>query len=179
MREAAKKAETEGVKPPPSVNADGVLLLENLVLTGATFPSAVGSDAACTSGVGLTGAYDKDYDAVAAACGAGTGMKEFVRRASGVLNAEHQRDTYRFKMLGGYCYRFFVVGEPSLSQINVFVNRPNGALLSLISTKQGVAILDPKEPWCKKHDREFHIVVEAKTGSSGQYNFGIWARPNK
>lgn len=178
MREAAKQAEAEGVKPV-TVNADGILPLENLQLTAGSFPSGSNNDAACTSGVGLTGKYEKDYEAVSAACGTGTGMKEFVRRASGLLNAEHKRDTYAFKMLGGYCYRFFVVGEPTLSQMNVYVNRPNGSLLSLISTKQSVALLDPKEPWCKKHDREFHIVVEAKGGAAGQYTFGIWARPKK
>ena len=92
--------------------------------------------------------------------------------------SSHAQDTYSFRMLGGYCYRFFVVGDPGLDVIDVRVHRPNGALLSMVETKQGVAILDPKEPWCKKHDRDFQVVIEARSGSKGGYSFGIWARPN-
>jgi hypothetical protein len=124
----------------------------------------------------LFGAFDKDYDAVIGSCGGPTGMKEYTRKVTGRFDDGHHRDTYVFKMLGGYCYRFFAVADKGVANIDIRVERPDGALVSMDQTHGPVAIMDPHEPWCKTHDREFRLVVETTSGS-GRYAFGVWARP--
>jgi hypothetical protein len=146
-------------------------------LTG--FPKATETDKDCMRTVGLMGRFDKDYDALAAACGTGTGMKEYVRRMTGRFDAGHRQDTYLLSMVGGLCYRMFAVADGAVDALTIRVHRPNGALLSSIKSKDPVAILDPAEPWCKRHDRDFHIVVEAGGTGAGSYAFGIWARPSR
>jgi hypothetical protein len=168
--------------PARAPDAAAVIPLEGLMeklAPGAArgFPRATARDRDCMQAVGLAGEAGKDYDALAAACGAGTGMKEYVRRAAGKFDASHRRDTYRLNMVGGLCYRFFAVADGSVDKLTIRVERPNGALVSTIQSKEPVAILDPGEPWCKTHDREFHVVVEAAGSGAGRYAFGIWARP--
>ncbi len=163
-----------------AVTASGsITKLETLLTkTSSGFPSGTESDAGCVSAIGLVGDPAKDFLEVAKHCGTNTGMKEFTHKLTGKLDAaKHASDTYDFFMLGGFCYRFFTVGDANLSHFTVAIERPNGAVLSIAETKEGVAFLDPKAPWCKTHDREFHIVIEAKGQSAGGYTFGIWARP--
>jgi hypothetical protein len=182
--EAAEEGPPSAASAAPAAAAaqkpDGsVVTLEGVMPKGTTagFPKATSTDKACAQSVGLTGQFDKDYEAVAAACGTGTGMKEYVRRVTGKLDAGHRQDTYLLSMAGGFCYRFFAVGDGTIDRLTVRVHRPNGALLSSIKAKDPVAIVDPNEPWCKHHDRDFHIVVEAPGNGTGRYAFGIWARP--
>src|SRR5437868_6716328 len=44
----------------------------------STFPTATVGDRDCWQGLGLTGDYKKDYDAIIARCGAATGLREYV-----------------------------------------------------------------------------------------------------
>lgn len=174
---AAAQSSTASLAKP---NADGTITLEPLMSApdpsaAASFPKQTASDAECFKSVGLTGKSSADYDALIAACGAPTGCKEFVRHVVGKLDDAHHRDTYVLKMLGGYCYRFFAVGDETLGNVDIRVERPDGALVSIDQSKQSIAILDPDATWCKTHDREFHVVVEAK--GAGGYALGIWARP--
>jgi len=161
--------------------SDSVLKLDTLLTKSSSgFPAQAQADDACVGAVGLVGNLAKDYAELAKQCGTGTGMNEYTRASSGKLDAtSHPSDTYDLTMQGGLCYRYFVVGDSSLSQFNVSVQRPNGAVLSIAETKEGVLLLNPKKPWCKHHDREFHIVIEAKGQSHGSYTFGVWARPGK
>jgi len=163
---------------PPSPDVDS---LDMLLKKGETsgFPSASESDSSCLGQAGLVGDSVKDFNEVAKHCGANTGMKPMTKIVTKKLDGSHTRDTYDYKMVGGFCYRFFAVGAPSLQNFAFRVERPNGAFVSGTQTTEGVAVLDPKEPWCKKHDREFHLVIEAKGKSSGAYTLGIWARPSK
>ena len=176
--------------PPPSgsssndasqaVTASGSIIKLDTLLTKTSsgFPSGTEDDVGCVSAIGLVGDSAKDYLEVAKHCGTNTGMKEFTHKLTGKLDAaKHPTVTYDFFMLGGFCYRFFTVGDPNLTHFTVSIERPNGSVLSMAETKEGVAFLDPKAPWCKTHDREFHIVIEAKGHSAGEYAFGIWARP--
>ncbi len=180
-RKAAEEAKKASETPILMAKGEGVQDLAGLFAKGASgFPETkAADDAGCFTTVGLSGKGLDDYDSLSKACGSGTGMKAFTAKVTGKLDAaSHPRDTYSFTMLGGFCYRMFAVGDASLENLSLRIHRPNGALLSLVSTKHNVVILDPKEPWCKKTDRPFHIVVETKDKSAGSYAFGIWARPS-
>jgi hypothetical protein len=173
----ASKAAAAAATPAPLPNGAPIPFENLLGMPAPTdFPAKQASDATCFTTVPLTGQNDKDYAALTDKCGAGTGMKPFIKAVKGKLGDKHLRDVYDFKMLGGYCYRFFAVADESISNVDIRVQKPSGAIVSVDSTKGPIAILDPDRPWCKKHDREFSIVVET-AGGSGNYTFGIWARP--
>jgi hypothetical protein len=144
----------------------------------AEFPKKTADDGDCVRAVSLTGKNDKDYEALLASCGAPTGMKEYTKKVTGKLDAKHPRDEYVITMVGGFCYRFYAIGDSSFGDINIRVQRRDGDLVSMDQSKQAIAILDPGQPWCKTHDREFHFVVETAAGAGG-YTFGVWARPKK
>jgi hypothetical protein len=175
----SSSAVAEAAAAPPVTAADGSTVLENLIkkeTPASAFPKATTTDAACSKGIGYTGASLKDYPELAKQCGTGTGMNEFVKPVVGKLGPGHPHDVYAFKMLGGFCYRFFAVGDDSLQGIKIRVQRPEGALLSMAASKSFVAIMNPDNTWCKNKDREFRLVVETN-GGQGSYKFGVWARP--
>lgn len=140
------------------------------------FPKKIIADGDCWKATALGGTAENGYAAIAGKCGPPTGMKEFVTKASGKLDAKHPRDAYSVKMLGGFCYRFFAIGDESIGNLGIRVQTPKGALLSIGQSSRAAAILDPEEAWCKTHDRELTFVVEAPSGK-GSYVFGVWARP--
>jgi len=164
---------------PPVTAADGSIVLELLLKPGASaseFPKATAKDADCNKGLGFAGESKKDYDMLLGKCGGPTGLKEYVKTVTGKLDAKHLRDVYTFKMVGGYCYRFFAVADDTVSNLDIRVQRPEGALVSIAASKNFVAIMNPDRVWCKTHDREFRLVVETSAGK-GNYTFGVWARP--
>jgi hypothetical protein len=173
---ASAKAAAAASKPSPVAQVVALPGLFDKTAKKDGFPKATDTDKDCYRAVSLAGKADKDYEAVLAKCGAGTGMKEYVKKVSGKFDEQHRRDTYSIKMVGGLCYRFWAVSDSSVGDIDIRVQTPRGALVSMDQSKHSVAILDPDEPWCKKHDREFHFVVESAKGN-GNYVFGVWARP--
>jgi hypothetical protein len=172
----SKAAAAAATTSAPSSGAP--IALENLLSKPPPedFPAKKNDDATCAGTASLSGQNDKDYASLTDKCGSGAGMKPFVTKVSGKLDDKHLRDTYDFKMLGGFCYRFFAVADSGISNIDIRVQKPGGALVSIDSTKGPIAVMDPDRPWCKTHDREFNLVVET-TGGKGGYTFGIWARP--
>ena len=160
-------------------NADGSITLENLLKLGAPasdFPKSTTADAECTKALSISGESAKDYSTITGKCGAPTGLKEYVKTVTGKFDATHTHDTYVFKMAGGFCYRFFAVADSTVKTIDIRVQRPEGALISVATSKNFVAIMNPDGVWCKTHDREFRLVVETG-GGQGNYTFGVWARP--
>lgn len=142
------------------------------------FPAATVSDKDCTKSVGLTGNLARDFAALTAACGASAGMKEYAKMAGGSLGTAHPRETFEVKLAGGYCYRFFAMADGSIDKLNLRIERPNGAMHSVITGKQAVILLRPGEAWCRRRDRDFRVIVEAPAGE-GHFSFGIWARPSE
>lgn len=171
---SSSASSSEAYKPGTPIALEG--LFEKSAAK-ADFPKKTASDRDCYRTVGISGKADKDYDAILAACGAPTGMKEWTKRVTGKLDAKNPRDTYAIKLRGGLCYRVYAIGDTSLGNLDIRVQRTTGALLSMDQSKQAIAILDPEEPWCKTHDRELHFIVETTGGAGGNYVFGVWARP--
>jgi hypothetical protein len=176
---ATSKAAAAAAKPSTATGTTGGGTLDTLLDKTAKkdgFPKKTASDKDCLREAQFMGKADKDYDALMAKCGAPTGMKEYTKKTTGKLDAKHPRDTYRVKMLGGFCYRFWAIGDKEVGNLDIRVQTPKGALVSIDQSTQAVAVLDPDEPWCKSHDRDFDFVVETQNGK-GTYVFGVWARP--
>jgi hypothetical protein len=174
---SAKAAAAAAPKNEAPVSTGGPLdALFDKTVKKADFPKKTVKDGECLRQADLVGKADKDYEAITAKCGAPTGMKEYTKKASGNLDGKKPRDIYRVKMAGGFCYRFWAVADKEIADIDIRVQTPKGALVSIDQSKHSVAVLDPDEPWCKTHDREFDFVVETQ-GGKGAYVFGVWARP--
>jgi hypothetical protein len=46
-------------------------------------------------------------------------------------------------------------------------------------TNGPVAIIDADKNWCLDVDDDFRFQVEVKGVGTGNYEFGVWARPKK
>jgi hypothetical protein len=160
---------------------DGPQPLETLFgMDAGGFPAPKFNDVECMSRVGLTGDAARDYDSLASACGAGAGLRTFTKKVLGKLDAaSHPTEMFAFTMLAKFCYRMFLIGDDTLTTLNVRMERPNGALLAVMSGKHNVVLVEPKDLWCADDDERFRVVLSATGNSTGGYAFGIWARPEK
>ncbi len=148
-----------------------------------TYPSAHVSDGDCWRTVELFGESQKDYEAIARACGTPTGMLEYTKPVSGVVHdvsagdKGDPNDIWILKIRGGMCYRFFAVGDGLTSNIDMHVTERGGALVAMDDTKGPVAIVMGSKPWCIAHDSEYHFEMNVDGGRRARYMFGVWARP--
>ena len=142
------------------------------------FPKASVTDRACWEGIGLTGDHDKDYAEIIAKCGGPTGLLEYARPVSGKLHHKHdKRDSYTMKLAGGLCYRYFGVADGGITDLDILIEKPNGALVADDKTSQPVAIIEGDKPWCLDQDAEYNFQIEVDGEGRGGYTFGVWARP--
>jgi hypothetical protein len=149
----------------------------------SAFPKPTLGDRACWSDIGLTGNHDKDYAEVIAKCGAPTGMLEYAKPRHGRLhnieggNKKDPRDTYRLKLRGGLCYRYFAVGDGTIVDMDILVMTATGALVANDKTKSPVAIIHNDKPWCVDDDIEYNFNLDVDGMGRGHYIFAVWARP--
>ena len=142
------------------------------------FPKASVTDRACWEGIGLTGDHVKDYAEIVAKCGGPTGLLEYAHPVSGKLHHKHdKRDSYTMKLAGGLCYRYFGVADGGITDLDILIEKPNGALVADDKTSQPVAIIEGDKPWCLEQDAEYNFQIEVDGEGKGGYTFGVWARP--
>jgi hypothetical protein len=133
----------------------------------------------CWSKVGLTGAAQKDFDAIVAACGVPTGMLEYAAPSRGDFGPSHKQQVYKLSMYAGMCYRFIAAGDSSVGDLDVRVEKPDGALVAVDKTDQPVAIIDSADVWCATEDVDYVLKVDLDGPGKGSFVFGVWARPKK
>jgi hypothetical protein len=148
--------------------------------TRPIFPKATATDRECWQAIRLSGDAKKDYDALVASCGAPTGSVQYVAPVAGKLHyARDKRDTFDVKIQGGLCYRFFGVADGSIQDLDILIERANGDLVGDDKTNGPVAIIDSDKNWCMDDDGDFRFKVEVDGTGTGNYAFGVWARPKK
>lgn len=142
------------------------------------FPKHTTDDRSCWSSVSLAGDAQKDYDQVAAKCGAPTGLLEYAKPAVGHLHSvTDKRDTFTLKLAKGYCYRYFAVADSGISDIDILVEKPGGALLADDKQTSPIAIIEADKTWCMDDDAQYDFHIEVDGNGAGKYVFGVWARP--
>jgi hypothetical protein len=145
-----------------------------------TFPKATAGERECWQSVMLTGVARTDFDALIAHCGTPTGSVEYARPSMGKLHhLKDKRDTYVVHIQGGLCYRFFGVADASIENLDILIQRTNGALVGEDRTHGPVAIIDTDKVWCMDRDDEYQFNVQIGGEGTGNYVFGVWARPDK
>jgi hypothetical protein len=179
---AAASPPTEPAWSDPDEKPDGFVLttLFDKKKPRASFPKKSAGDADCFTTVSPTGKHAQDYVALAAACGAPTGLLEYVAPVEGKLHNVHDPvDIYKISLLGGFCYRYFAVADAGIADLDLLIEKPGGALVGDDKTNSPIAIIDGDKPWCIAEDQtlEFHVKVDGP--GSGGYSFGVWARPKR
>jgi hypothetical protein len=145
-----------------------------------TFPKATATDRDCWRSVNLLGDAKKDFDALISSCGTPTGSVQYVNPVLGKLHHIHdKRDTFAVKVQGGLCYRFFGVADGSIRDLDILIERANGDLVGDDRTNGPVAIIDMEKDWCMDFDADLRFKVEVDGTGTGNYAFGVWARPKK
>jgi hypothetical protein len=142
------------------------------------FPKATIGEHECWQTVALTGVARKDYEALVAHCGAPTGSVEYVRPNVGKLHhTRDKRDTYLVHVQAGLCYRFFGVGDSSIQDLDILIERTGGVLVGEDRARGPIAIIESDKAWCMDYDGDYQFGVQVDGGGTGHYVFGVWARP--
>jgi hypothetical protein len=124
-----------------------------------------------------TGDHAHDYESLAAACGAPTGLREYTRAFSGQLHHAHdQRDEYRVHLPAGFCFRVLAARDATIFDLGVRLLGPNGDAIAVDVTASPLAVAGD-EPICVASDGDYRVVVELNGPGFGGYTFGLWARP--
>jgi hypothetical protein len=145
-----------------------------------TFPKATTTERECWQTIQISGDAKKDFDALVSKCGAPTGSVQYVAPVVGKLHYTHdKRDTFNVKIQGGLCYRFFGVADGTIQDLDILIERANGDLVGDDKTNGPVAIIDMDKNWCMDTDGDFRFKVEVDGTGTGNYAFGVWARPKK
>jgi hypothetical protein len=143
-----------------------------------SFPKATASDRECWQSVSVSGDAQKDYDALVSRCGGPTGSVQYVKPIVGKLHHIHdKRDTFAVKIQGGLCYRFFGVADGTIQDLDILIERADGDLVGDDKTNGPVAIIESDKNWCIDNDGDFRFKVEVDGTGTGNYVFGVWARP--
>jgi hypothetical protein len=146
--------------------------------TRPKFPKATASDHDCWQTIQLQGDAKKDFASLVEKCGAPTGSVQYVEPVIGKLHHIHdKRDTFNVKIQGGLCYRFFGVADGSIQDLDILIERANGDLVGDDRTNGPVAIIEADKNWCMDTDGDFRFKVEVDGTGTGNYAFGVWARP--
>ncbi|MEO7111546.1 MAG: hypothetical protein ABI183_13990 [Polyangiaceae bacterium] len=144
----------------------------------SSFPKAKIGDHECWQNTALAGKAKDDFQTIIDKCGTPTGLMEYAKPVQGKLHSKaDKRDTYILKLMGGYCYRYFAVGDGSIKDLDILVEKPDGALVAADKTDQPFAIIDSGNTWCMDQDAEYHFAIEVDGVGKGSYFFGVWAKP--
>jgi hypothetical protein len=144
----------------------------------SSFPKAKIGDHECWQNTALAGKAKDDFQTIVDKCGTPTGLMEYAKPVQGKLHSKaDKRDTYVLKLMGGYCYRYFAVGDGSIKDLDILVEKPDGALIAADKTDEPFAIIDSGNTWCMDQDAEYHFAIEVDGVGKGTYVFGVWAKP--
>jgi len=165
---------------PEEIAVGATVTMAPLIAKGAktTYPKRTIGDKECWQGTALAGDARKDYDTLIGKCGSATGLVEYAKPISGKLHHVHdKRDTYKIKLLGGMCYRYFAVADAGIKDLDILVMKPGGALVADDKTVNPVAIIEFDKAWCMDEDAEYDFHIEVDGEGNGHYIFGVWAKP--
>jgi hypothetical protein len=144
----------------------------------AKFPKKTIGDKECWQNTALAGDAKKDFDVIIQKCVGPTGLVEYARPVSGKLHHLHdKRDTYKLKLIGGMCYRYFAVADNGITDLDILVTKPGGALVADDKTSHPVAIIEFDKTWCMDDDADYEFHIEVDGPGTGHYIFGFVKTP--
>jgi hypothetical protein len=128
--------------------------------------------------VNVSGDHEKDFAALISACGAATGLAEYAKPVNGKLHHKvDKRDTFSIKLAGGMCYRYFAVADSGITDLDILIEKPGGAIIGDDKQSSPIAIVDGDKTWCMDDDATYEFHIEVDGAGKGNYMFGVWAKP--
>lgn len=166
------------VDPTESVEPIALTPLFDASVSRSSFPTPTVGNLGCSGRAMPTGDHARDYESLAAACGAPTGLGEYTKPVTGKLHYAHdQRDEYRVRLLGGFCFRVLAASDSTVFDLGVRLLGPNGDPVAADATASPAAVVGD-EPVCIAKDGDYRVVVEVNGPGFGSYTFGVWGRPD-
>src|SRR5258708_8582899 len=96
-----------------------------------------------------------------ASCGTPTGLVEYAKPVTGKLHHKvDKRDTFALKLLGGMCYRYFAVADAGITDLDILIEKPNGALIADDKQSSPIAIVDGDKAWCMDDDADYVFAIQ-------------------
>ena len=106
----------------------------------SSFPSPSAGNLGCSGQAISTGDHARDYESLAAACGAPTGLREYTKPFTAKLHYVHdQRDEYRV-IFGGFCFRVLAASDSTVFDLGVRLLGPEWRLIAADATASPPAI---------------------------------------
>lgn len=163
----------------PNESAEHITMTP-LITKGAktVFPKSTVGDKECWSKVSVSGDHTKDFNTLITACGTPTGLVEYAKPVLGKLHHKvDKRDTFALKLLGGMCYRYFAVADSGITDLDILIEKPNGALIADDKQSSPIAIVDGDKAWCMDEDADYVFAIQVDGTGKGNYMFGVWVKP--
>jgi hypothetical protein len=177
LQPAKSTSEDAYVDPTESVQPIALSPLFDASLARSSFPSPTVGNLGCSGQAAPTGDHARDYESLAAACGAPTGLREYTKAFSGQLHHAHdQRDEYRVHLPAGFCFRVLAASDATVFDLGVRLLGPNGEPIAADATASSIAVAGD-EPVCVADEGDYQVVVELNGPGFGGYTFGLWGRP--
>ena len=171
-------ASSGAVEAPPGGDATRAPDVRVLPTPGASdYPTQTVGYQECWNGLSIEDDADADYAEILAACGKPTGMLPVVAPVRGELGPTHKSDKLVVPLKKGMCYRFVAVGNQSLGDVDVRIEKSDGALVAVDKTSHPVAIIEGDKPWCVDEDVQWSFVIEVDGNGHGHYVFGVLGKP--
>jgi hypothetical protein len=146
----------------------------------ASYPARTAGDLGCLGGASATGDHQRDYASLASACGAPTGMREYVAPVTGRLHHRHDpEDEYSVYLPAGLCVRILAASDATMLDLDTVLVSPDGHPLGADATHGPLAIVESDLPVCTTVAGIYHVVVGMTGAGFGQHTFGIWVRPKR
>lgn len=125
-------------------------------------------------GFAPTGAPEADTMKIGMACGPVNGLT-LARKWTGRVDetASPSRATHHWDADRGDCFRLFAVGEATIDDLEVEVERPNGDGVLLENQSRPWVVVSEDRPFCTERDGEFVARVSTH-GGSGVYALSVW-----
>jgi hypothetical protein len=187
---ASERTERAALSPTPSATggvqenyddpgeANDPATLTPIVSTNdrLSFPAEKVGERECWQTLSLSGDALTDFRSLVEHCGTPTGSIEYTKPVVGRLHHRYdRRDTFKIAIRKGLCYRFFGVGDGTIPDLDIIIER-DGSLVGSDKTQGPVAIIDSDEAWCMDRDGQLSFHVQVHGEGQGRYVFGAWAR---
>lgn len=158
-------------------SSEGLVRLDNNEGPSAQDPSAfppqrVAFDE-CYKGFRVTGNSERDVAGLGERCGAPCGMVPFSGIMSGSQDETDNVDVYTITLRQDRCYRFFAVGESSITDLDSAIADEQGTVLLRDVFTDAAPILGPEQPFCPAAPGLYKFVVSVASGS-GTFHFQVW-----
>jgi hypothetical protein len=130
----------------------------------------------CYKGFQVTGQSERDVVGLGERCGGPCGMVPFSGVMSGSQAENDDVDVYGIELRNDRCYRFFAVGEQSISDLDSAIADGDGNVLLRDVYTDSAPILGPEGPFCPPVAGHYKYVVSV-AGGAGTFHFQVWQGP--